>query len=255
MSRETVRETMANAPLPKAAPIEADYVPAVYRDANMHHCICVLLGTEIVEFIPLPLGEMECTVAHLSRPVFLSAYKKVGDYPVKRAAQLFLHDAASKTISVEAREHLERIVANPAYEYDVSQFKPLPKERKLTMTDEVTNAADAATKPAKKKPAVKAAPAKKPAAKAAPAKKPVAKAAPAKKSAKKASAEPDTATYKIGDASSVKRGFVREFVDAAIEMKKFQRDDLVNKFKRKEEVERLMRYFYYCTGHGIFVEA
>jgi hypothetical protein len=238
----------------KPALPEADPTPTVYRDANMHTCIVVFLGTEVVEFIPLPLGEEECDVVHMSRSVFLSAYTKMPDYPVKRAAQLYLHDAAKKTTSIEAREHLERIVANPAYSYDVSQFKPLPKERK-TMTDAITGAADDATKAAKK------APAKKPAAKAAPAKKPAAKAikaakaAPAKKSTKKAAAEPDTATYKIGDASSVKRGFVREFVDAAIEMKKFQRDDLVAKFKRKEEIERLMRYFYYCTGHGIFVEA
>ena len=237
-------------------PPEVSTVPSVYQDANNHTCICLRLGEETVDFIPL-MGA-ECEVFHMDRSKFLSAYKKLAEYPVKRAAQLYLHDSALKTTSDEAREHLEGIVADPAFNYDVSLFKPLPKEKKLT--DAVTQAADAATKktvkaaPAKK-PVAKAAPAKKPVAKAAPAKKSAEKAAPAKKSAKKAASEPDATTYKIGDASSVKRGFIAEFVEAATEMKKFQRDEMVKKFARKVDADRALRYFYYCTAQGIFVAA
>ncbi len=53
----------------------------------------------------------------------------------------------------------------------------------------------------------------------------------------------------------MKRGFLREYVDHAKGMKKFTRDALVAAFKGKQEDERLVRYFYYCTGKAIFAAA
>lgn len=76
-------------------------------------------------------------------------------------------------------------------------------------------------------------------------------AAPVKSTA--AAVKPLDGNFKIGDDSSVKRGFLREYVDHAKTLKTFTRAQLVTKFKSKEDEGRLVRYFGYAVKHGIFV--
>lgn len=63
------------------------------------------------------------------------------------------------------------------------------------------------------------------------------------------------AKFTVVDDSKVKRGFVREFVDAASKMGTFTRTDLVKKFAGKEDEARLVRYFFWCKQNGVFGEA
>ena len=90
---------------------------------------------------------------------------------------------------------------------------------------------------------------------------------PAKVPAKKAAApakkvpvakQADDTQYKVADDSSIKRGDVRTFVDVAKGLKKFKRDELVAAVLKKAkdytnpmDEARALRYFYYCTGHGV----
>lgn len=206
-----------------------EYTYGVYQDENRHTCIKLKEDDKHVWFVPMAAGEL--AQARMTSREFAHTYKVMTEYPVRRAAEMYLGSPVPQVVAPEVREHLEHILADPAYAYDSSQFKTQPRK-------EVTMAT------AKKTPA----PAKKAAAKKT--------VAPAAKKTSKATATDDK-SYKIGDDSGVKRGFISEFVGIAREMgKTFTRDALVGhkKLAAVEEAKRL-RYFYYCTGHGIFAEA
>jgi hypothetical protein len=145
------------------------------------------------------------------------------DYPLAKAAETYLRHGRMYGISSSAK----RLLTNLMKGIKMSETT----EEKVTETPK---------KAAKAKKTV-----------AAKGKKAVKKAAPAQ-------GRPSTIegqTFKVGSDESVKRGFLREYVDFALEQKKFTRADLVKKFKNKVGEDRATRYFGYCTTNQIFVEA
>lgn len=150
----------------------ADY--AVFRDEHRHTCIRVHVGSKYVEFIPMHATEV--AVHKLDEKSFVHEYELMPDYPVKRAAELYLFTENFKTFSAKASEHLKRIVADPAYNYDAQKFKPIIKKEIImaTKTKPVAAATQAekisggkgkpvaATKPTKTKPEAAPAAATKP---------------------------------------------------------------------------------------------
>jgi len=217
----------------------SDY--GVYQDFNRHSAIRVKVGDSWTYFIPMLAGELR--VDRLSHHEFARQFKQLPDYPLQRAAEKFLNRTL-QTVAPRAREHLERILRGQP------SSSPTTEEGELTMSDKIAGKKAAPAKKAAEKPA---APAKKGAKAAAPA-----APTPAKKGAK-ASAAPaektrgrprdDSSVYTVGNTESVKRGFLAEYVAAAQKLGNFTRDALVKKF---EDTERALRYFYYCTGKGIF---
>lgn len=218
----------------------SQYDYAVFRDHNRHTCIRVSVDGHQVKFIPMEAKEVK--VVRMADKHFISVYTPYTEYPVKRAAEIYLF-APSKEVSPQAREHLERIIADPAFEYDRSQFNNPPPQAARKEDDMAA---------AKKTPAAKT-PAEKPAKKSAKA------AAEAAEAPKKRGGRPradDNATYTVGDDSSVKRGFIADYVAAAKKLGNFTRDKLNAKMAGGEADDaKLLRYFYYCTGHGIFKQA
>ena len=154
----------------------------VYRDAERHTCIVLSLH-ELVEFIPM--HPLMVTIEREGLDRFQRRYTLYETYPVKRAAELYLYTETFKQFSAEAREALQRIVDNPVYNYDASQFKPIERSKKEIVMSEAQTA-DAPVKkaaPAGKKTPARRVTDKKPAAKKAAA--PVKKAVAAKKVAAK----------------------------------------------------------------------
>jgi len=108
----------------------SQYDYAVFKDVNRHTCIRLSEIHGKVSFIPLTSGEFQ--IITVSAKEFVSEYVLMAEYPVKRAAEYYI-SISSKVgadISSKAREHLERIVADPSLEYDRSQFNPVPKPLK-----------------------------------------------------------------------------------------------------------------------------
>ena len=257
-------------------PIE---VPGVYRDGT-HTAIAVGRSATHTEFISMERMEVE----KAPNGQFDAVWSAFESYPVRRAAEKYLGYAEYKQISSKTRGHLERIVANPATIYSAPTnqpeeepemaTKPAAKTADKQTVKPTAKAPAKAEKPAAKKPAAKAekptkaekpaktAPWNVPTAKtAAPAKAPAkqvaepkatAKAAAPKAAAKKPAGDVD---HVVKDDSKVKRGFLRDYVDEAKKLGTFTRDKLVKKFVAKEEEERLVRYFAYCVGNGIFFPA
>lgn len=216
---------------------------ALYRDANRHHCISVGIERKYTYYIPMEAAEVK--VHQMEHREFGLEFELITNYPVRRAAEIFLA-APDKEVSPKAKEHLEAILADPAYVYDTAQFSVphVLKEKIMASKNAAAVAAEIAAKPAPKnkkealaaaaeiaaKPvgAVKSNP-KGPKAQAAaePAAK---KTAPAKKAAKEEAAPrgrapavaPD-ARLKIGNADSVSRGYMLEFVNAAKALEKQSR--------------------------------
>lgn len=118
----------------------------------------------------IPMDPLEVGVKSLPAKEFQAEYEPMLHYPVKRAAELYLYTETFKTFAPEARRHLERIVADPAYSYDAAQFKPIPRKQENVMSEaQATATAKKSTAPVKAaKPEVTAkAPAKKAAEKSA----------------------------------------------------------------------------------------
>ena len=264
--------------------------PAVYRD-NSHTAIVVRVEDKEVTFIPMATLQVEVMRA----AAFHAEWKPYTEYPVKRAAELYIGAAQYRPIPDKARKLLEGIVADKALDYATfqqpvkPQQQPQPKGSTMAKTPAKT---PAAAKPAaspfealvKGKPAAKpaAAPAKAPAKAAAPAKAPAkaaapapakaaaktpakAAAAPAKAPAKQAAkpnASPvgrtrvaDDVKHKVGDTSSVKRGFLLEFVEKAQSMKVFTREQIEAHWGGRAADQKMGTYFPYCVAKGIFIAA
>lgn len=270
--------------------------PAVYRD-NSHTAIVVRIEDKEVTFIPMATLNVEVMRA----AAFHAEWKAYGEYPVKRAAELYIGAAQYRPIPDKARKLLEAIVADKALDYATFQqpVKPQPQPQpqpKGTTTMAKTpapaakKAAPAAAKTAaspfealvKGTPAKAAAPAAKKAP-AAPAKAPAKAAAPAAKKATSAPAPAkaaakdtgrrtqeadrrqgstapvgrskidDNAKHKVGDTSSVKRGFLAEFVEKAQSMKTFTRATLEAHWGGRAADAKMGTYFPYCLAKGIIV--
>lgn len=235
------------------------HIYSVQRDPNRHTCICVAIERKFSYYIPMEADSV--TVRQMENAEFAHLYEVVPEYPVRRAAEIYL-SAPNKEVSPKAKEHLEAIMADPAYMYDAALFPPLNviKDNEMSKANVSRVAADkpqaAGKKPSTaKSAALKAAAeisgqpvgevkvpkaaakagkeyaatdgkADKLAAKAAPAAKKAPKAAAAEAEAKPRGRTPavdPSARLKVGDTSSVKRGFMAEFVAKAQELEKASR--------------------------------
>ncbi len=98
----------------------------------------------------IPMDPLEVGVKSLPAKEFQAEYEPMLHYPVKRAAELYLYTETFKTFAPEARRHLERIVADPAYSYDAAQFKPIPRKQENVMSEaQATATAKKSTAPVK----------------------------------------------------------------------------------------------------------
>jgi chemotaxis protein histidine kinase CheA len=202
----------------------------------------IKLGETNRHVLLIPFDSAGLQVIKISHDQFAAEWAEF-PYPVEKAARSYLESyvAQSSTTSSEARDCLERILSSESQVPSTSLKENTMATAKKTAAKKTTTTAKAAAK----KPTASKAAAKKPAV--------TAKAAtPAKAAAKKPAL---SGNFKVGDDSSVKRGFLRDFVDAAKALKTFTRDQLVAKFKSKEEEERLVRYFGYSVKHDIFKSA
>lgn len=250
--------------------------PAVYRDQS-HSAIVIDRSATHVSFIPLATLKVE----KVALRAFDAEWVAYPEYPVRRAAEVFLGAGAYRTIQAQVREHLSRIVADPATVYptfESTQGKLKMASKAPAARNGINSVVDSSSKkpakataaatPVAAKPPVKAAtPAKATpvAAKTAPAKAPV-KAAPAKavKAAAPAQAAeaakpgrtrlPDNVKYKVVDTSRVKRGFLAEFVAKAQSLKVFTRAQIESAFADREAKDT-NTYFPYAVGKGIFEAA
>jgi hypothetical protein len=247
-------------------PIKVDFTVAAAYTHRKTKDTCILISAAPETYLYIAASNL--TLAQTLPKPFKAQWEAVKNYPVRRAAELYLR-APIGDMSPQARGLLGAIVENPATAYDKAHII----DPETFKHHEETKMAEAAKKPAKPtgKPAVPPKPVPgKPAAKPVPGKPAAAaavKPAPVKpvpgKPAGKPAAVPaargrtadDTTQYVVGDDSTIKRGVVREFVDEAVKMKKFTRSSLVAKLADTYGEERMTRYFYYCTGHGVFVQA
>lgn len=260
-------------------------LPAVYRDSS-HTAIVVARNDTRVTFIPLAT----LAVTALPLKAFDADWAVFAEYPVRRAAELYLGAGQYRPIPDQARELLTSIASDKALAYPTFESTQ-PTQGKSTMAKKPTSApakapaakkAAAATTPfealekavtgGNTKPAAKT-PAKAPAKAAVPAKAPAKAAVPAKAAAKapaktpaKAAAktaEPkatggarlkveDNVKHKVIDTSRVKRGFLQEYVEAAQGMKVFTRESLEAKWGGRANDPKMGTYFPYCVGKGIF---
>ena len=254
------------------------FTAAVYRDSS-HSAIVVDRTEAHTYFIPLATLKVE----KLANKAFDAEWAAYPEYPVRRAAEVYLGAGQYRTIPAQLREHLTRIVADPATVYPTFEStQGKSKMAKAPTRNGINSVVDSSKKPVKAaaapvaadkkpvaaaKPPVKAAPA--PAAKAVPPKAAPARAAPAAvktapvKAAKPAAVEgakpgrtrlPDGVKYKVADTSRVKRGFLLEFVEKAQGMKVFTREQLEDAFAAREANDT-KTYFPYAVGKGIFAAA
>ncbi len=260
----------------KTTPSVAKPIPfaaSVYKDGS-YTCICIDRTDKTVKFIPMASLDIETATPR----EFDAQWTMFPEYPVKRAAEKYLLSVQYRTIPAKAHEHLSSIAAEAAEYATFESLNPVtkPTEGKSQMASKKSapNGLDTVVSGAKPKAAGK--PAAKPAAKAAaPAKTkpaaPPAKTAAAKPAAKaaapaktkpavpaKAPKAADTAKYKLGDTSQVKRGFMAEYVEKAQALKTFTRDSLEAEFGGRQgspEAQKMGTYFPYAVGKGIFVAA
>lgn len=146
------------------------------RRGQSYTCIRVAVERKFTYYIPLDSLELK----KADNREFHDEWEEFTEYPVRRAAELYLGATQYREMSPKAQEHLERIVADPATSYDPARITPLKEEPQMTDIKK--------TAPAKQPATSKVAAAKQPAtSKVAPAKQAEAKPlAPAKKAPAKA---------------------------------------------------------------------
>lgn len=166
-----------------ALELDNDITPAVVcrRRGTSYTCIRLSIGERFTHFITME----KLTLEKQDNRTFHEEWAEFNDYPVRRAAEIYLADQ-HRTIESQARTHLESIVKDPKTVYNLeSQPKPVTTKEDPMATAKKTATAPA-TKTAKNQPPANAKPAAKgaaaPAAKT-PAAKTPAKTAPAAKSA------------------------------------------------------------------------
>lgn len=141
--------------------------PAVFADVNRRTCIA--LGEQRGRVVFIPQYSSGFQVCKLGAETFARQYDLcLTEYPVKRAAELYLKAATLFTdTTAEARRLLTELVKDKTLSYDVEALLSKPVEGVTIMA---TAKKPAAKKAAPKKPAAKAAPKKPVAKKAAPTK-------------------------------------------------------------------------------------
>jgi len=255
------------APTKVAKDLVNDVTPAVVcrRKGQSYTCIRLSIGATHTHYISL------ATLAVQKAPnrEFHEAWGEYPEYPVRRAAELYL-GTPHRELEPQARRHLEAIVRDPATVYNLDAMQPKEETTMATATAKKTAPAKKAAptaakhpmrrstdpKPEAKAPAKAAnkAPAKqpvKPAAKApakAPAKaakqangiatvvngaKPPAKQAAAAAAKPGATRAPNDEKLKVIAPDVPRRGVTGEFQDEAIKLKVFTRQQLVDRMVSK----------------------
>ena len=136
--------------------------PAVYRRRGQSYsCITTKEDAKFVYFIPMETLKLE----KAERREFHEGWEEFSDYPVRRAAELYLGAGEFREIGPKELAHLEAIRdGSPSYNLDEPQ--PKPKEPQMATVAKKQPAASktaAAEKPVKGAGKAAAAPAKQPA--------------------------------------------------------------------------------------------
>lgn len=223
-------------------------VAAVYRVKGSSHTAILVTETKtVVQFITM---EDVANVRKMEPRGFHLEWEEMTNYPVRRCAELYLGTAAYREMSSQVRDRLERIMADPATEFDPESINVNPKETAMATATAPkktapTKPTSAPAKTAPAKTAAKAPPAapQKPVAKSVPAKTAPAKTAPngistvvAQAGKGKSVAAPKTAAVvarpvndeklKVADPAKVNRGETAEYVEVAKGLKTFTRQQL-----------------------------
>jgi hypothetical protein len=197
------------------------HIYSVRRDENRHTCICVAVERKFTYFIPMEASEVK--VRRMENQEFAASYEVVPEYPVRRAAEIFLR-APGKEVSDEARGHLEAVLSDPAYAYDEAQFSSIPSNLNKDLDTMVKKAAQVAEQVAAKTPRGRKVVAESEVTGTIPPRKTAKAPAEAKpKTTGRAPAMDPETRIKVGDTASVKRGFMAEFVAKAQELEKASR--------------------------------
>lgn len=252
-------------------------MPSVYHDQR-RTCIVLSRTPSGVSYITLAALSLEKTTIK----AFDAEWTEYPEYPVRRAAELYLGAAQYRKIPAQVSELLRGIVEDPSTLYPT--FESSIRKyimAKTTKAAPAKTAKTAAAAPAKNpfaalaaaaqlKPATPAkaakptvAPAKAAKPTAAPAKAAPAKAAtPAKAAAAPAASDKpartrvaDNTKYKLANTDSVKRGFLLEYVEVARGLKTFTREALEQHWGGRAADAKMGTYFPYCVGKGIFEPA
>ena len=249
--------------------------PAVYRTIGSSHTAIVIADNgKTVQFIPMST----LLVSKQDAREFHHEWEPMPLYPVQRAAVLYLGATQYREMSPKAREHLEAIAGNQKLAFDEARIIPQPANKESSMataktapakqpaTSKLASSAPAKTKVAGKtdqpvKAAAKAAPAKTAAAPvaakkgavkngmdtvvsqaakkgAAPAKQP----APAAKGAAVPRVSPNAdQKLRVAEADKPRRGVTQEFVNEALKLKTFTRQQLLDVMVKKGHEEKPAR--------------
>jgi len=221
---------------------------------------CIRVKTDDTHAYFIPMASMALEKAHLRE--FRADWEEFSEYPVRRAAEVYLEAGKYREIDPKVRDHLKAIVKDPLTVYNLTPKLPQPTkdiEMATAKTAPAKKTAAASGAPAGKgtisktpvaapnKPAAKTPAAKTPAAKTAPAKNAAAKTPakngiatvvsgakpPAKNAATSAKAPPVRAAndekLKVADATAARRGETAAYVEEAVKMKTFTRQQIADK--------------------------
>jgi len=101
----------------------------------------VAVGRKFTYYIPMDsLG-----LKKADNREFHDEWEEFPEYPVRRAAELYLGATQYREMSPKAQEHLERIVADPATPYDPARIIPLKEEPQMTDVKKTAPAKQPAT--------------------------------------------------------------------------------------------------------------
>jgi len=110
------------------------------RRGQSYTCIRVAVGRKFTYYIPMDsLG-----LKKADNREFHDEWEE-SEYPVRRAAELYLGATQYREMSPKAQEHLERIVADPATPYDPARIIPLKEEPQMTDVKKTAPAKQPAT--------------------------------------------------------------------------------------------------------------
>jgi hypothetical protein len=214
---------------------------------------CILLHEDETEALYIPMSSAGIRVESSTPSAFHSQYVRRVDYDPAKATVHYLELGSRAGISPLAWTMLQ----------NVSTSKPYTGEHQMSNdVKEATAAVNEALGKTAAAPAAKA-PAKKAAAKsvAKAAAKPVTKAVA--KPEPKARAEWKEKTHKVVGADKVKRGAVKDYVDAALGLKKFTLADMDSWARKQksfgEDADarslRAERYFVWCRNNEVFAQS
>ena len=111
------------------------------RRGQSYTCIRVAVGRKFTYYIPMDsLG-----LKKADNREFHDEWEEFPEYPVRRAAELYLGATQYREMSPKAQEHLERIVADPATPYDPARIIPLKEEPQMTDVKKTAPAKQPAT--------------------------------------------------------------------------------------------------------------